>query len=146
MAVTTSHLATRSHLCGYDINLTYPQNGHFPTLNPPFPEFDDKSTFAQRRKASKTHLFKAALEQDIFERRSGIVRRHTPFEAERLAKREQWKRDLSGRANGTIDPYYKCDIYDEMIDYALNFSLPWSECDTCSGLNNSLLTSLCRGS
>lgn len=38
------------------------------------------------------------------------------------------KRDLSGRANGTIDPWYGCDIYDEMIDYAVNFSAPWSEC------------------
>lgn len=45
----------------------------------------------------------------------------------REASRQQWKRDLSDRANGTIDPYYQCAIYDEMVDYALNFSLPWSE-------------------
>ena len=36
------------------------------------------------------------------------------------------KRDLSLRANGTIDPWYGCFIYDEMIDYAFNFSKPWS--------------------
>ena len=35
------------------------------------------------------------------------------------------KRDLSGRANGTIDPWYGCFIYDEMIDYALNYTYPW---------------------
>ena len=45
----------------------------------------------------------------------------------REANRQQWKRDLSQRPNGTIDPYYGCAIYDEMVDYALNFSLPWSE-------------------
>ena len=36
------------------------------------------------------------------------------------------RRDLSMRANGTIDTWYGCLIYDEMIDYALNFSAPWS--------------------
>ena len=116
----------RSHLCGYDLNLSYPQNGTFPTLNLPFNENFD--TRAKRRKAGKTMLFKQALKQDILERRTGIIKRNTPRDEERLVKREQWKRDLSGRANGTIDPWYECDIYDEMIDYALNFSLPWSKC------------------
>lgn len=37
------------------------------------------------------------------------------------------KRDLTGRPNGTLDPFYGCDTYDEMIDYALNFSAPWGE-------------------
>lgn len=43
------------------------------------------------------------------------------------ARRELAKRDLVGRANGTIDPWYGCFIYDEMIDYALNYTYPWSE-------------------
>ena len=45
------------------------------------------------------------------------------------------RRDLSGRANGTIDPWYGCFIYDEMIDYAFNFSQPWSACapPLCAG-------------
>ena len=38
------------------------------------------------------------------------------------------KRDLSLRANGTIDSWYGCFIYDELIDYALNYSAPWSTC------------------
>ena len=82
---------------------------------------------AKRRRQKKTFIFKGALEQDILERRDGLVRRDTLFDAERFAKRELWKRDLTNRTNGTIDPYYQCDLYDEMIDYALNFSLPWSE-------------------
>ena len=51
----------------------------------------------------------------------------------RLREREMWvrdwvasKRDLSGRANGTIDPYYGCFLLSELQDYALNYSLPWS--------------------
>jgi hypothetical protein len=35
------------------------------------------------------------------------------------------KSGLAGRANGTIDPWYGCALYDEMIDYALNFTSPW---------------------
>ena len=38
-----------------------------------------------------------------------------------------WKRDLSGRANGTIDEWYECYLYDEMMDYAINFTFPWSK-------------------
>lgn len=42
-----------------------------------------------------------------------------------LAQRE-WKRDLSARANGTIDPWYGCDLLDFVVDYAHNFTYPWS--------------------
>ena len=38
------------------------------------------------------------------------------------------KRDLSQRSNGTIDSWYGCFIYDELIDYAVNFTFPWCEC------------------
>lgn len=44
----------------------------------------------------------------------------------REEKRQEWKRDLSGRANGTIDPFYGCFLFDEILDYAANFSFPWS--------------------
>ncbi len=58
----------------------------------------------------------------------------SPFassEAERAKRHEAWKqekRDLSGRANGTIDPWYGCFLGSEISDYATNFSKPWSEC------------------
>ena len=69
---------------------------------------------------------KQALKVDAHMTRSNIKARSLEPGSERLQKKEQWKRDLTGRANGTIDPWYACDLYDEMIDYALNFSLPWS--------------------
>lgn len=46
------------------------------------------------------------------------------------AKRTQRKRDLTERANGTLDPWYGCDLFDEMWDYAFNFTFPWSMCST----------------
>lgn len=115
---------TRTHLCGYDLNLTYPQNGTFPTLNAPIPDYATAS-IGTRLRQGKTKLFQKALKEDAVERRSGLSKRDPAVEEARFAKREQWKRDLIGRANGTIDPYYQCDLYSEMIDYALNFSLPW---------------------
>lgn len=47
----------------------------------------------------------------------------------RDARKAAWKkekRDLSGRANGTIDPFYGCFLMSEVYDYANNFSFPWS--------------------
>ena len=117
---------SRTHLCGYDLNLTYPQNGTFPTLNPPFPDHNVQFR-SIRQKSQKTMLFMDAFKQDALERRSGISKRDAAVEEARFAKRDQWKRDLSGRANGTIDPWYECDVYDELLEYALNFSLPWSK-------------------
>lgn len=45
---------------------------------------------------------------------------------DRVRKRDAWKRDISQRANGTIDPFYGCFLFDEMLDYAANFTFPWS--------------------
>ena len=39
--------------------------------------------------------------------------------------RDVWKRDLAGRANGAIDPWYQWDLYSEMVDYAIDFPFPW---------------------
>ncbi|KAF7795039.1 hypothetical protein EIP86_006183 [Pleurotus ostreatoroseus] len=109
----------QSHLCGYDLNLTYPQNGHFPTLNPP--HLDD--IFLKREtRVQKKSLLKEVFRADAQMTRRGLHKRELPSV---LEKRAEWKRDLSGRANGTIDPWYGCDLYDEVIDYALNFSFPW---------------------
>jgi len=44
----------------------------------------------------------------------------------RELSRREWKRDLSTRANGTIDPWYGCDLLDLVIDYALNYTYPWN--------------------
>ena len=125
MTSTLSTLPVRTHLCGYDLNLTYPQDGHFPTISPPLATL--LPTIIANTTKPKRQIFNAALKSDSFARLQGPFRGTNELESHpRKAKREAWKRNLAERANGTIDPTYACDLYDEMVDYALNFSMPWS--------------------
>ena len=133
-AADLNYFDRRSHLCGFDLNLTYPQHGHFPTLNPVV------SNAANDKRALKRDLVKSALSADAHMKRSKVTPRSLEPGSTRFQKREQWKRDLTGRANGTIDPWYGCDLYDEMIDYALNFSLPWSTSFMLVCLSERMLT------
>lgn len=116
-----SYNACRHHLCGFDLNLTYPQVGTFPTLNL---TSGLRATLGAAGTSSRAAAsLKAAFMNEL------AARQHTSPNildaSERLHKRSEWKRDLSGRANGTIDPWYGCDVFDEMRDYALNFTFPW---------------------
>jgi carboxypeptidase D len=54
-------------------------------------------------------------------------------DAERLARRTLGQRSIAGRPNGTIDPFYECSVWDEMWDYAVNFTAPWSTHASPSG-------------
>jgi carboxypeptidase D len=130
----------RAHICGYDFNLTYPQTGKFPPVRTPVsPMGEFRATahtrqsfaFMARRLKALAHA-SAAPEVGIIQRSS--IPTHEEVAA-REEKRQTWlstkrnfvyQRDLNGRANGTLDPWYGCDLVDELIDYALNFSLPWS--------------------
>lgn len=111
----------RTHLCGFDLNLTYPQHGHFPTLN-----LTPETISSDSQRLRKKDLLTSALAVDAHMKASGLEKGSLDSGNRRLQKRDQWKRELTGRANGTIDPWSGCDLYDEMIDYALNFSIPWS--------------------
>ena len=136
----------RTHLCGYDFNLTYPQEGKFPSVgNPILPtESFRAATLANQPSALLKKRFNALI-RSVEAPDVGIVRRDTlPRREEKQArkhKKREWlakknsllqNRDLSGRANGTIDPWYGCFLNSEVQDYALNFSLPWSEFSTWS--------------
>lgn len=134
---------TRSHLCGYDFNLTYPQNGKFPPVGPPIqPTEPGRAEFLSGRPRSLVQRRLIALARGEPAPEVGIVARKRALSTDELEERElrrrDWvesrrelrsfqKRDLSGRANGTIDPQYGCFLMDEVEDYALNFSMPWSE-------------------
>jgi carboxypeptidase D len=99
------------------VNLTYPQKNTIPTIHLPIPLPQDslklQASWIQEvsRKAKKN----PALYSSSLNRRG------------QKNRRDEWKRDLAGRANGTIDPHYGCDLFTEMIDYALNFTFPWGE-------------------
>ncbi|KAF7361135.1 Alpha/beta-hydrolase [Mycena sanguinolenta] len=108
-----NYFKTQEHLCGYDLNFTYPQNGHFPTLK------DPSFGFNREGARSKLSLKTLAKQSSRYQASSDITKRQ-------LARREQWKRDLSNRANGTLDPWYGCSIYFELLDYVTNFTFPWT--------------------
>ncbi|KAJ7627947.1 alpha/beta-hydrolase [Mycena polygramma] len=99
---------TQEHLCGYDLNFTYPQNGHFPTLKEP--------TFGLSTDASKKS--KQTVPQNA---------RPTKWSAlQNGGGRPSRREALAGLPNGTLNPAYGCFIYHELLDYAQNFSFPWS--------------------
>ncbi|EIW53478.1 alpha/beta-hydrolase [Trametes versicolor FP-101664 SS1] len=118
-----NYFREQNHLCGFDLNLTYPQVGTFPTLN---------LTRGQRStgKPPNTGALTPTSLKEAFATELA-AREHTSGNSapasERLQGRTDWKRDLSGRANGTLDPWYGCDLFDEMRDYALNFTYPWTQ-------------------
>lgn len=116
-----SYNTCRHHLCGFDLNLTYPQVGTFPTLN--LTSGLRASLGAAGTSSRAAASLKAAFARELAARQR--TSRDSLDVSERLQKRSEWKRDLSGRANGTLDPWYGCDVFDEMRDYALNFTFPW---------------------
>lgn len=131
--------STRSHLCGYDFNLTYPQKSKFPPVGPSIPPTESAAGSAVAPRSPKlTQENLLAIANGTPNPASGLIRRETAPEAREIIARERakraWieekrilrKRDLTGRANGTIDPFYGCLLRSELEDYALNFSLPWS--------------------
>ncbi|KAJ7505935.1 alpha/beta-hydrolase [Mycena galericulata] len=111
-----NYFRTQEHLCGYDLNFTYPQNGHFPTLRDPsfgssMPEQQARDISLRKFVAQNRRVSTTATKRDLLRREEA---------------RQQWKRDLAGRPNGTLDPWYGCLLWDEMADYATNFSFPWT--------------------
>jgi carboxypeptidase D len=134
------YFKTQHRLCGYDVNVTYPQTaGTFPTLQIYFPQNDEtpiRERWLSRQSITTKSFFVSALKDRHAQLTAGIDKRE-----ERAAQAAQWKRDLAGRSNGTIDTWYYCDLFDELSDYAVNFTFPWSEsncivlCHVCTMLN-----------
>lgn len=125
----------QSHLCGLDINLTYPQTGG---ILPPVnlnPGTDPKSQ-NQTNPDDKDKLAKKVTRLQNRGFVAEVAHRHATRQTagqlaepihERLRKRATWKLDMTNSSG--INPYYGCDVWDEMIDYALNYTFPWSKYD-----------------
>uniref|UniRef100_A0A0W0G8I5 Carboxypeptidase n=1 Tax=Moniliophthora roreri TaxID=221103 RepID=A0A0W0G8I5_MONRR len=126
----------QTRLCGYDINLTYPQNGIIPTIPLQLPIGRDIGWYEMQaeQRRSRARTFKSLFTAKVVARtEAGEDLRHlwNPTvngltKRDRETARRNWKRDLSGRANGTIDPWYGCLLFDEFMDYAINYTFPWS--------------------
>ena len=102
----------RNHLCGFDLNFTYPQTGgHFPTLE--LPPVADSARAASSGQRYRKHLSKSSLK--------------ALTKAADKAKRDGSLNRRAITLNGTIDPWYGCDLWSMMYEYAGDFSMPWSE-------------------
>ncbi|KAF7356332.1 Carboxypeptidase [Mycena venus] len=111
-----NYFKEQEHLCGYDVNLTYPQNGIIPTVG--FIDARDRDVpFLEKKKYNSKRGLVAEITQRYAELES--------TERDLIARQRQ-KRDLRLRANGTLDPWYGCALLPEFIDYALNYSAPWN--------------------
>ncbi|KAF7308295.1 hypothetical protein HMN09_00677500 [Mycena chlorophos] len=113
-----SYFKEQEHLCGYDINLTYPQNGIIPAIS--FIDAKDRDVPYLERK-ERMSLAKRGPGGIIAE----VNRRYAELDLSERQDRPA-KRDLAGRANGTLDPWYGCALLPEFVDYAVNFSAPWN--------------------
>ncbi|KAJ7474691.1 alpha/beta-hydrolase [Mycena latifolia] len=124
------YFKTQTHLCGYDLNLTYPQNGHFPTLLDPSKRLSEgaHSLFAVPNRSIKSTLavLKAAQKNDGVAK-AVLLPVHRRDLLRREERRQSWKRSIASRPNSTLDPFYGCFLFNEMWDYAFNFSFPWTE-------------------
>ncbi|KZT07258.1 alpha/beta-hydrolase [Laetiporus sulphureus 93-53] len=115
----------QEHLCGYDLNFTYPQDGHFSDLQLIYPTDPGRAAevyLNMKSRKSITSKRELMIEGRRRYGKSSILAR----DRANNVRREIAKRDLIGRANGTIDPWYGCFLYDAMIEYALNFTYPWN--------------------
>ncbi|KIK64583.1 hypothetical protein GYMLUDRAFT_981785 [Collybiopsis luxurians FD-317 M1] len=113
----------QEHLCGYDVNLTYPQKGIIPTITDPFTTTSSFGADSRSQpKLSRRKLSKRAL----LAARSDLSTRDIVAQTKREEERALWKRNLIGRPNGTLDPTYGCFLWEEMTDYAQNFTFPWT--------------------
>jgi carboxypeptidase D len=111
-----NYFVEQTHLCGYDLNLTYPQQvGHFPSL-------DAKHAVRSLRTVNTGR--KSVV--DIKKRLRHVVL-HSTLRGTNHTRRSFGRRSLEGRANGTLDPWYQCDLFNELWDYALNYTFPLSE-------------------
>jgi carboxypeptidase D len=123
------YFKTQHHLCGYDINLTYPQTGgNFPTLEVYFPESEEtpmRGHWLAGQNVVTKSAFMSALKNQHAKLSAGLSKREE--HETREARAVEWKRDLTGRLNGTIDTWYYCELFTELADYALNYTFPWSE-------------------
>ncbi|KAI0322891.1 Alpha/Beta hydrolase protein [Amylostereum chailletii] len=87
---------SKSHLCGYDMNLTYPQTNPLPAI----------ASAPQRSAFWKSTLTEAA--------NSSVMYKRAPKQ-----KRQ------SPSLGPALDAFYGCALFAEMIDYASNFSSTW---------------------
>lgn len=116
------------HLCGYDLNLTYPSTSTLPTLKDPFDTIRSEQSgvlLEQRRR------YKAVLKsflQTLNSAEEETVRRRHEMLSEAAARRSSphARRASNLPPLGVLNSTYGCFLWNEMVDYALRHSFPWT--------------------
>ena len=108
-------MTSRSHLCGFDLNFSYPEtNGPFPALSYPTPS-DPFSPFGVNKGGLLLDNMRQAFSYEALDALEKFEKRElSKRNIAREEKRQEWKRDLSGRANGTLDSWYACFLLTEL--------------------------------
>ncbi|KAF9454245.1 alpha/beta-hydrolase [Macrolepiota fuliginosa MF-IS2] len=109
------YFKAQSELCHYDVNLTYPQSGILPSIPLIEPTQRDLPFMATQLKHQNfmTELYRRAAEKESqFDKRDLVRRNASEF--------------LDGRSFDQIDPWYGCILLWMYIDYAVNYTFPWS--------------------
>ncbi|KIY69108.1 alpha/beta-hydrolase [Cylindrobasidium torrendii FP15055 ss-10] len=99
-----NYFEEQSNLCGYNVSLTYPQDGLIPSV-----PYDIPNIFPWSFNTPPEEGGQEAPPELALEKRSDIVKRNMT-----------WL-----QANGTIDPFYRCDLMTELRLYAFNYSTPY---------------------
>ncbi|KAJ7062145.1 alpha/beta-hydrolase [Mycena amicta] len=125
------YFKTQEALCGYNLTFTYPQDGHFPPLIDPFKHAATSGAgsallAAKAKTVAKSQARYKSLSAAFASTTTSGTSKTRPLDKRTRGQLAQWKRSLTGRPNNTLDPYYGCFLFDEMWDYAVNFTFPWT--------------------
>ncbi|GJE99869.1 carboxypeptidase [Phanerochaete sordida] len=130
------YFKTRSHNCKLYINLTYPQKGgHFPPIDLTagasadseqdhlaFEDLDSENALAVMDMLGLPgHGVAAAAARHLAQARRGAG---TTAQND-IVGREEWLAQAA-RSSGA-NSQYGCNVWKEMIDYAANYTFPWSQ-------------------
>ncbi|KIY51939.1 alpha/beta-hydrolase, partial [Fistulina hepatica ATCC 64428] len=119
------YFKSQQELCGYNISLTYPQDGIIPSVPLILPTTRQVEWMTLQERYGRRRM---SFSMELRRRWNELSDAH---KHDLLWRRNQGRRlgirDLSGLTNGTIDPWYGCLQLDMFMDYAINFTFPWSE-------------------
>jgi carboxypeptidase D len=130
----------RSHLCKFDLNLTYPQTGgHFPPVTT---HHGSHSTLQNQTQADPSNVKGRAAQKVTqvpnrdfasevayrFAQRREAGEPEQPLH-KKMRKRAAWTADATNSSG--INTQYGCDLWQEMVDYAVNYTFPWCKSRCC---------------
>ncbi|KAF7770375.1 hypothetical protein Agabi119p4_6349 [Agaricus bisporus var. burnettii] len=115
------YFESQTHLCHYDVNLTYPQQSvlpFIPLVNP----------------TQRALPFLSLFERNSFGFLHSLARRAAEISSEsEVDRRDIFKRDasdfLKDRPFDQLDPWYGCILLMMYVDYAVNYTFPWNLTD-----------------